>query len=176
MPWAANLRMHVSKLRSHATRSNTPAASQTLEDLAAGYGSGPSADARVVRLVRLIQEHRGLSKYLNDFSSSIERCTSESAFATPGCQARWRSLMSSDGVLGPAPPALVAAGLHMLRYVMQILRHGPCTLVVAFEGVHNPCTRLLVLLITVLALWCLHAQAGQCRTPTLLCRPQFCQS
>ena len=70
---------------------NTPAAAQTLEDLAAQYGSEkPGADARVVRLVRLIQEHRGLSKYLNDFSSSIERCTSESAFATPGCQARRR--------------------------------------------------------------------------------------
>ena len=80
------------------------AALQTLEDLAAQYGSRPGADARVVRLVRLIQEHRGLSKYLNDFSSSIERRTSESAFATPGCQARARPLTSTGNrVLCPVP-------------------------------------------------------------------------
>lgn len=87
-PWGCTC---TSARLSHATGLNVSAASQTLEDLAAQYGSGPGADARVVRLVRLILEHRGLSKYLNDFSSSIERRTSENAFATPGCQARGRS-------------------------------------------------------------------------------------
>ncbi|KAK9836945.1 hypothetical protein WJX81_001769 [Elliptochloris bilobata] len=61
-------------------------ADATLEDLAAQYLAGAGADARVVQLIRLIQEHRGLSKYLNDFTSSIERHTGESAFNTPGCQ------------------------------------------------------------------------------------------
>lgn len=61
---------------------------QTLEDMAAQYETGDLADERVVRLVRLIQEHRSLSKYLNDFTSSIERHVSAGAFNTPGCQAR----------------------------------------------------------------------------------------